>query len=114
VKKETPSDAIGFFYDQHRLLMELDAAGDTDTFYTSTLEEYGDLLSEYDGATIHSVIARNGNVLPKFRLRLANPGCRGCRRRVRWKHHSLALPHWRAGKPETPFACAAPPGELVR
>jgi RHS repeat-associated protein len=50
VKKETPSDIKQFYYDQHRLLLELDGAGDTDLFFTSTIDEYGDLLSEYDGA----------------------------------------------------------------
>ncbi len=50
VKKETPSDATRFIYDFNRLLQETDDSGDVEQQYTSTLEEWGDLVSEYDGS----------------------------------------------------------------
>ncbi len=37
-------------YDLKRLLEELDGAGELERQYTSTLEERGELISEYDGA----------------------------------------------------------------
>jgi RHS repeat-associated protein len=53
VKKETPTEALNFLYDAQRLLEETDDAGDLEGLYTATEEEYGDLVSEYDGVADH-------------------------------------------------------------
>jgi RHS repeat-associated protein len=49
VRKETPSDVKKFIYDQKKLLQTTDGENDPQRDYTSTVDEYGDLLSEYDG-----------------------------------------------------------------
>ncbi len=49
VQKETPSESKHFIYDLNRLLQETDDAGDPLHEYSSTLAEWGDLISEYDG-----------------------------------------------------------------
>ena len=50
VEKEVQSsgETRKFIYDMTRLLMETDDAGDTERAYTATIQEYGDLVSEYD------------------------------------------------------------------
>ncbi len=48
VQKETPSQSTHFIYDLKRLLQETDDAGDPLHEYTSTLDEWGELVSEYD------------------------------------------------------------------
>ncbi|MEK6235635.1 MAG: hypothetical protein N2C14_13080 [Planctomycetales bacterium] len=50
VAKETPGETKKFIYDFKHLLQETDAADATQVDYTSSLEEFGDLLSQYDGA----------------------------------------------------------------
>ena len=46
---EVPGGEVtNYLYDFHRLLQESDEAGDATRTYTSTINEYGDLLSEYD------------------------------------------------------------------
>jgi RHS repeat-associated protein len=50
VGKETPSDARKFIYDFRKLLQETDGADDPQRWYTFTSEEYGDLISQYDGS----------------------------------------------------------------
>jgi len=53
VAKQTDADTTTkFLYDFNRLLREDD--GTTQTQYTSTIEEYGDLISEYDDASQQS------------------------------------------------------------
>ena len=48
VRKETASETINYLYDFSRLLEQSDASHDPQTSYTSTEDEYGDLVSEYD------------------------------------------------------------------
>ncbi len=48
VGKETPSESKHFIYDLNRLLQETDDAGDPLHEYSSTLDEWGELVSEYD------------------------------------------------------------------
>jgi RHS repeat-associated protein len=50
VGKETPSESRKFIYDFRKLLQETDGADDPQRWYTFTTEEYGDLISQYDGA----------------------------------------------------------------
>ncbi len=50
VRKERPAGVRRFRYDLERLLEELDDGGELEQQYTSTLEEWGELISEYDGA----------------------------------------------------------------
>jgi RHS repeat-associated protein len=47
VKKETATETKNFLYDFNNLLAELDAGDNTDKLYTQTVEEYGDLVSQY-------------------------------------------------------------------
>ncbi len=49
VQKETPSESKHFIYDLKRLLQETDDGGDPLHEYSSTLEEWDELVSEYDG-----------------------------------------------------------------
>jgi RHS repeat-associated protein len=51
VKKQNPSTTTKFIYDFNRLLEETDGGGSVKEQYTSTLDEYGDLVSEYDNTT---------------------------------------------------------------
>ncbi|MHC4180467.1 MAG: RHS repeat-associated core domain-containing protein, partial [Planctomycetota bacterium] len=51
VTRETSGDTKKFIYDFQNLLKETDADDDTQETYTSTVEEYGDLISEYDGTS---------------------------------------------------------------
>jgi hypothetical protein len=50
VIKETPTDTTHFRYDQKNLIQETDSSGDLTTAYTTTNNEYGDLVSEHDFA----------------------------------------------------------------
>ena len=50
VRKETPSATTKFIYDGNRLLEETDGDDELERQYTSTLEQWGELLSEYDGS----------------------------------------------------------------
>jgi RHS repeat-associated protein len=50
VGKETPSESRKFIYDFRKLLQETDGADDPQRWYTFTTEEYGDLISQYDGS----------------------------------------------------------------
>ncbi len=49
VRKEMPSESKKFIYDFKRLLQETDDTGTVEQEYTSTLSEWGELVSEYDG-----------------------------------------------------------------
>src|SRR5262249_316457 len=48
VKKVTPTETAKFLYDFERVLQESDGTGSTVTEYTSTEEEFGHLLSQYE------------------------------------------------------------------
>jgi len=48
--KENAAGTHEFTFDGKKILEERDGAGNVDHEYTSTLDEYGDLLSDYDGA----------------------------------------------------------------
>ncbi len=48
--KENAAGTHEFTFDDKKILEERDGAGDVAHEYTSTLDEYGDLLSDYDGA----------------------------------------------------------------
>jgi RHS repeat-associated protein len=49
-QKETPSETRKFIYDGKKVLQETDGADAVEREYTGTVDEYGDLISEYDGS----------------------------------------------------------------
>ena len=49
VQKVTPTQTTQFLYDFDKVLQEADGSGSTTHEYTSTVEQYGNLLSAYDG-----------------------------------------------------------------
>ncbi len=51
VKKEVGATTKQFLYDYENLLRETDGSGNLDREYTSTTEQYGDLLNAYDGSS---------------------------------------------------------------
>ena len=51
VRKQTATQTRNFFFDFENVLQEYDGTGDTTKEYTSTREQYGDLLSAYDGSS---------------------------------------------------------------
>ena len=50
MQKQTPSDTTKFFYDFNRLMQETNASDELEREYTSTLNPWGELVSEYDGS----------------------------------------------------------------
>ena len=96
VRKETPSEVKNFIYDFQRLLQETDDAGDVEHQYTSTNEEYGDLVSEYDGLETayhqHDAIGTTDALLDDNETATD-----------RYQHRAFGLQKSHTGTNETPF-----------
>ncbi len=55
VKKEVAANTKQFLYDFENLLSEADGSGNVEREYTSTVEQYGELLSAYSGTSSYYV-----------------------------------------------------------
>jgi hypothetical protein len=99
VRKETPNDVKKFIYDQKKLLQTTDGENDPQRDYTSTVDEYGDLLSEYDGTetTYH---LHDGQCSTEVLLDENEPET------DRFRHRAFEIEQSHSSTTDTSFNCA--------
>jgi RHS repeat-associated protein len=96
VEKETPSDTTRFVYDGNKVLQETDGSGSVEQQYLSTLEEWGELVSAYDGletSTYHyDAIGTTDALLDESETATD-----------RYRHRAFGLEQSQTGSSENPF-----------
>jgi RHS repeat-associated protein len=104
VARGEAGDTKKFFYDFNNLLKELDGDGDTTETYTSTTEEYGDLVSEYDDTAGAGYYHEDGLGSTDALVHPAQPSTDA------WVYRAFGQVESRTGTDDTPFGFAGRPG----
>ena len=101
--KQTPTQNTRYVYDFEKVLQETDGSGVTQNQYTSTEEQYGDLVSAYGGGqgSYYAFDALGQRRRPAGRQRIADrplrlPGLR-LGHATRRRQLSTTVPSWAAG-----------------